>query len=271
MLSLLIASADPTAVENITRIAETVSVRVRAVSTTAAAFEWLELNHFDLLFVDARYPDTRGLELCQAAWKKNPFCLCALFDFTNPLQDEFAARVIGCTVFSGSKALDEITDFFRSIGSFRSASSEYGVLVVEDLDSPRDIIVRYVESLGFTNVEGAFSAEDALKKLLAQKNRYFSVITDLQMPVEDGVSLIKKIRSNEDLSPIPVIVLTAHATGEKLVESLAAGATGFLVKPPQKKKLKLELDKAKRIFLSRTSPRLCKPEDAHLIEIALGQ
>ncbi len=271
MLSALLVTADPRAGDQIERAGELNALRVRTISAIGKAKEWLEMQHFDLVFVDTRLASGEPLEFCQAAWKKNPFCFCALFNPDGEIRDEIPARLLGCRTFSGAAAMPEIAKFLEELRGFQTDSADFGVLVVEDLDSPRDIIVRYVEQLGYANVSGVDSAHEALKTLRREKNRFFAVLTDLQMPTTDGVELIRELRADPELANIPAIILTAYGTGDKLVECLAAGASGFLVKPPQKTTLLRELQKAKRIFLSRQSPRLCRAEDAHLIEDALAR
>jgi CheY-like chemotaxis protein len=89
------------------------------------------------------------------------------------------------------------------------------------------------------------------------------------MPHESGIDLIRLLRRDTRVCHLPVLVLTAYATGENLLECIKAGATGFVVKPPHKKTFRRELEKARRIFVTRQSPRLCSPEEAHLLEEAL--
>ena len=89
------------------------------------------------------------------------------------------------------------------------------------------------------------------------------------MPDMKGTELIRSIRREETINQLPIIVLTAYATMEVLLECIKAGATGFLVKPPRKNTLREELEKAKRIYLNNLNPRLCRPEEAHLLEDAI--
>jgi FixJ family two-component response regulator len=66
-------------------------------------------------------------------------------------------------------------------------------MVVDDLDSPRDIICSFVETMGFSQVQGCRSAKEALSLLTAEPERYFCIITDMRMPDVSGEQLIDRI------------------------------------------------------------------------------
>jgi FixJ family two-component response regulator len=72
------------------------------------------------------------------------------------------------------------------------------------------------------------------------------------------------------LKDIPVIALTAHGTMDCLFDCLAAGASGFLVKPPTKTAIRKELQKASRILVGRGAARLVRAEDVELLRESLG-
>lgn len=270
MASILIVSSDQNAVARLTEIVRPLEYRVRSVVSLDAAREWLSLNDFDALFVDSRYGDGQSIDLVEFAWKTQPYLVAALFNFDGPVEDEWTARLQGIRVFSDRNADHGITTLLESQPRWRSRESEYRVLLVEDLDSPRDIICSYIETLGYLNVRGVSSVTEGLAELRKHPNDYFAIVTDINMPKQSGVELIQEVRRDEALHHIPVIVLTAYATAEHLVETVRAGATGFLVKPPKKRLLRAELEKAKRIFITHQSPRLCKAEDAHFLEAALS-
>jgi two-component system, chemotaxis family, chemotaxis protein CheY len=82
---------------------------------------------------------------------------------------------------------------------------------------------------GFIVVEAGDGA-DAVKKLTAGTKPNL-VITDLNMPNMDGISLIKEIRKMGTLKFTPILMLTTESTDDKKKEGQAAGATGWIVKP----------------------------------------
>lgn len=102
------------------------------------------------------------------------------------------------------------------------------VLVVDDSTSMRQMVAFTMRSAGFDVVEGA-NGQDALTQT-AGKNLNL-VITDLNMPVMDGMSLIRALRGKAEFRFTPILMLTTESQPEKKAEGKAAGATGWIVKP----------------------------------------
>ncbi len=269
MSTVLVVSFDQNAIEELRQVCEGVGCRFRSVSILDTAREWLAMQPFDLLLVDGRYSDGVALTLLEEGWDKHPLMVGGLFDLQGIVDEQWTARLAGARVFNGESGLEQLRRLLERFDSRMPFDGSYGVLLVEDLDSPRDIIASYIESLGFAPVRGVRSGAEALEVLRPNPNAYFCVVTDINMPGQSGIELMREMRRDELLAHLPVVVLTAYATGENLIECVKAGATGFLVKPPRKKLLKAELDKSRRIFVNRVSPRICRPEDAHLLESAL--
>ena len=102
------------------------------------------------------------------------------------------------------------------------------ILVVDDSESIRELVGLTLESAGHTVTKGV-DGIDALRLLDGREVNL--VITDLNMPQMDGISLIREIRKLESYSTIPVLVLTTESQAAKKEEAKAAGATGWIVKP----------------------------------------
>jgi two-component system chemotaxis response regulator CheY len=104
------------------------------------------------------------------------------------------------------------------------------ILVVDDFATMRRIIHNLLRDLGFCNV---FEAEDgvvALNMLRRERNFEF-VITDWNMPNMSGIDLIRAIRSDQVLKHLPILMVTAEAKRENIIEAAQAGASGYVVKP----------------------------------------
>jgi two-component system, chemotaxis family, chemotaxis protein CheY len=102
------------------------------------------------------------------------------------------------------------------------------ILVVDDSASIRQLLSFILEKAGF-GVEVAIDGHDALKFL---DGRTFDlVLTDLNMPHADGISLIRQVRSNDDYKRVPIVVLTTESHVSFKNEAKEAGATGWVVKP----------------------------------------
>lgn len=102
-------------------------------------------------------------------------------------------------------------------------------LVVDDMSTMRRIVRSILKELGFDNVEEAEDGNDALTKLRAGKFDF--VISDWNMPNLDGLEMLKAIRADEKLKPLPVMLVTAEAKKENIIEAAKAGASGYVVKP----------------------------------------
>ncbi|MCE9633130.1 MAG: chemotaxis response regulator CheY [Methylophilales bacterium] len=103
------------------------------------------------------------------------------------------------------------------------------MLVVDDFSTMRRIVRNLLKELGFTNVEEAEDGVSALNKL--QSGRFEFVVTDWNMPNMSGIELLKNIRKDPNLKDLPVLMVTAEAKRENIVEAAQSGANGYIVKP----------------------------------------
>lgn len=102
-------------------------------------------------------------------------------------------------------------------------------LVVDDFSTMRRIVRNLLKELGYSNVDEAEDGAMALSKL---KNEQFDfVISDWNMPVMNGLDMLKSIRADADLAKLPVLMVTAEAKKENIIAAAQAGANGYVVKP----------------------------------------
>lgn len=102
------------------------------------------------------------------------------------------------------------------------------ILAVDDSASMRQMVSFTLKGAGFDVVE-AVDGVDALGKAKGQK--FDLVISDVNMPNMDGLTLIKELRALPSFKFIPMLMLTTESSTEKKMEGKAAGATGWIVKP----------------------------------------
>lgn len=107
--------------------------------------------------------------------------------------------------------------------------SNMKILVVDDMSTMRRIVKNIMKQLGFPNVEEAENGQDALDKLRAES--FGLVISDWNMPVMSGIDLLRAIRADDKLKAIPVLMVTAEAQKENLIEAVKAGVSNYIVKP----------------------------------------
>ena len=102
-------------------------------------------------------------------------------------------------------------------------------LVVDDFSTMRRIVRNLLKELGFVNTQEAEDGVDALNKL--RKEEFDFVVTDWNMPNMTGIELLRAIRKDSSLKHLPVLMITAEAKRENIIEAAQAGASGYIVKP----------------------------------------
>jgi two-component system chemotaxis response regulator CheY len=102
-------------------------------------------------------------------------------------------------------------------------------LVVDDFSTMRRIVRNLLKELGFSNVQEAEDGVDALNKL---RNEQFDfIVSDWNMPNMTGIELLRAVRADASLKHLPVLMVTAEAKKENIIEAAQAGASGYVVKP----------------------------------------
>jgi two-component system chemotaxis response regulator CheY len=114
-------------------------------------------------------------------------------------------------------------------------------LVVDDYSTMRRIVKNLLHDLGYANVTEADDGKTALP--LLQNGNFDFLITDWNMPGMPGLDLLKAVRSNDKLKKLPVLMLTAEAKREQIVEAAQAGVSGYVIKPFTAVTLKEKIDK----------------------------
>lgn len=109
------------------------------------------------------------------------------------------------------------------------ANSNTKFLVVDDFSTMRRIVRNLLKELGFTNVQEAEDGVQALAKLRADPFEF--VVSDWNMPNMTGIELLRHIRADDKLKHLPVLMVTAEAKRENIIEAAQAGASGYVVKP----------------------------------------
>ena len=121
------------------------------------------------------------------------------------------------------------------------------ILVVDDFSTMRRIIKGLLKDLGFENVTEADDGTTALPLLKSEK--FDLLITDWNMPGMSGMELLRHVRADEHISKLPVLMLTAEAKRDQIIEAAQAGVSGYVIKPFTAVTLKEKIDK---IFANKT-------------------
>jgi len=108
-------------------------------------------------------------------------------------------------------------------------SSALRFLVVDDFSTMRRIVKNLLQELGYANVQEADDGSTALPML--KSGNFDFVITDWNMPQLPGLELLKAVRADPNLKHLPVLMVTAEAKREQIVEAAQAGVSGYVIKP----------------------------------------
>lgn len=103
------------------------------------------------------------------------------------------------------------------------------ILIVDDSESIREVVSFTLQKEGYHVMVGT-DGQDALKFLDGTQGVDL-IITDLHMPIMDGIALIKEVRNMEKYKRIPILFLTTESQTNKKMEAKDAGATGWIIKP----------------------------------------
>jgi two-component system chemotaxis response regulator CheY len=114
-------------------------------------------------------------------------------------------------------------------------------LVVDDYSTMRRIVKNLLHDLGYAQVQEADDGNTALPML--KTGAFDFLITDWNMPGMAGLDLLKAVRSDDKLAKLPVLMLTAEAKREQIVEAAQAGVNGYVIKPFTAATLKEKIDK----------------------------
>ena len=109
--------------------------------------------------------------------------------------------------------------------------AKHNILIVEDSPTMRQLIIFSLKRLPDCNLVEATDGVDGWKKLSGQN--FDLILTDINMPVMDGLKLVSLIRNDEKKRSIPIIIITTEGAEEDKKRGLALGANDYIAKPIQ--------------------------------------
>jgi two-component system, chemotaxis family, chemotaxis protein CheY len=121
--------------------------------------------------------------------------------------------------------------------------TEYNVLIVEDSPTMRQLISFALKRIRGVKIVEANDGVDGLKKLSSQ--RFDLILTDINMPIMDGLKLVSLVRNDGNYKSIPIVVITTEGAQEDRERALALGANDYITKPIQPTKI---LDVARNLL-----------------------
>lgn len=125
--------------------------------------------------------------------------------------------------------------------------SDTRILVVDDSTPIRQLISNVLSQLEFTNVVQCKDGDEAFELMKSHVDTDKSiqlVISDINMPNLDGISLIEKCQGDPDLKPVPFIMVTTENARETVLKAVMAGVKGYIMKPFSAADVAAQLKKA---------------------------
>ena len=113
------------------------------------------------------------------------------------------------------------------------------ILIVDDQKTMLRINRYMLNQLGFTNIEDASDGAEAVEK--ANKKEFKLILSDWNMEPMDGLTFLKKIRSNAKTKDVIFVMVTAETKAENVVAAKKAGVTNYIIKPFNAETLKAKL------------------------------
>lgn len=115
------------------------------------------------------------------------------------------------------------------------------ILIIEDSPTMRQLISFALKRLPGVHIVEATDGVDGLKKLSSEK--FDLILTDINMPIMDGLKLVSLVRSDANYRSVPIVVITTEGAQEDRERALALGANDYITKPIQANRI-LELAKS---------------------------
>ena len=112
-----------------------------------------------------------------------------------------------------------------------SGERRFNALVVEDSPPMRKMIVFALSRVRELDVVEADDGVDALRRIAGTK--FDIIITDINMPILDGLKLVKRLRADDNYKDVPIVIITTEGAAEDRKRALALGANAYITKPIQ--------------------------------------
>lgn len=225
---------------------------------------------FEGIFVGQSLSWQEHVDLAQSFWQssaKGTYMVYSLDENSRPNVARLKER--GISVAMGSQVGALLVAEAEKIMPLSPAGLSPRVLLIESLKTPQEILRNVLQKLGYLS-KATTSGRAALEMVQQAASPYFMIITEANTSDISGAELIQRVRSDPKLADLPIVMLTAYATSTVLWESLIAGVSGFIVKPPQRELVIKELGRARRIW-SGLEPTRLAPSDPDTLKNFLAE
>lgn len=242
--SALVLDDNDSARNILTTLLDAMHFKTKAVSNAFEAIDEIKSRHFDLLFLDWNMPGMNGIETAErmknlGIGEQAKIFLVTAYGRELSLSDENSKLFDGLIVkpVNPSNLLDAIMNAYglehvrsnadRALNEKPWFSGEQ-VLLVEDNVVNQEVALGLLDEVN-VNVVIANNGQEALDRLSEQA--FDIVLMDMQMPILDGISATKKIRTLPQFNELPIIAMTANAMSSDVERCLEAGMNDHVAKP----------------------------------------
>lgn len=142
------------------------------------------------------------------------------------------------TVSGVVKSESKKTDFCRAVEETKSKKSRHSILIIEDNGEVRE----YIRSLFFRQYTVYEAADGEEGMDMAFKYLPTIIISDIMMPIKNGIECVSELRREYTTAHIPIIILTAKGEDKDVIEAIQAGADDYLIKPFNPEVLKVKVN-----------------------------
>jgi two-component system chemotaxis response regulator CheY len=104
------------------------------------------------------------------------------------------------------------------------------IMLVDDSNTMRRIVLNQIKAVGMNDIIEATNGEEGLT-LLAANMPIDLIVLDINMPVLDGMAMLRKVRSDPKYKDVKIVMVTSESEKTKVMDAIAAGANDYLVKP----------------------------------------
>lgn len=185
----------------------------------------------DIVTMDVEMPVMNGMDACRnmrndPATENIPVIFITANNTVAFREEGFAVGAV--EYFAKPFKNGQLAIFIRSLFEMKNSQKDGKIMIVEDSPSSRHILSYFLQKNGY-NVYGARSGKESLSAIADFKPDL--VVTDISMPDMDGYELTKRLKVDQKLRSIPVIMLTSSTNRGGAIQGLKAGAVDYITKP----------------------------------------